>query len=201
MTSPKCRLFMVTTGLEDADRALSVVAAALAEGDAASLLVGAGPGQREITQAMMTPARAHDVALLVEGDAGLAAELGVDGVQMKAGIADLARARQVLGATAILGVDCGNSRHAAMTAGEAGADYVGFSGIRRDAEGESLIAWWADLFEVPCVVLDAVPEEEARRHVLDGADFITPPVAMWESEEAAAHTIRRFNLMIDECTR
>jgi thiamine-phosphate pyrophosphorylase len=88
-----------------------------------------------------------------------------------------------------------------MTAGEAGADYVGFSGIRGDTDGGRLVAWWANLFEVPCVALDELPEAEARQLVLDGADFITPPATMWESEAAAAHMVRRFNSMIDECTR
>ncbi len=86
-----------------------------------------------------------------------------------------------------------------MTAAEAGADYVGFSGVRRVRDGESIIAWWASLFEVPCVALDALPEEEARQFVLDGADFIAAPAVMWESETAAARTVRSFNSMIDTC--
>lgn len=192
---------MATTGLEDAGRASGLLAAALAEGDAASLLVKAGSKQREIAQRMMSPARAHGVALLIEGDVRLAAELGVDGVQMAAGAADLAEARRIVGPTAVLGVDCGNSRHAAMTAGENGADYVGFSDVRRDEDGDSLLAWWAQLFDIPCVALDALPEAGARQFVLDGADFITPPATMWESEAAAARVMRTFNVMIDECTR
>ena len=88
-----------------------------------------------------------------------------------------------------------------MTAGEAGADYVGFSGVVRDDDDGSIVAWWASLFEVPCVALDELPEAEARRLVLDGADFVTPPGTMWESEMAAAHAVRSFNSMIDGCTR
>ncbi|MDP9137390.1 MAG: thiamine phosphate synthase [Pseudomonadota bacterium] len=201
MTVAKCRLFVATTGLETADRAAGLLAAALAEGDAASVLVKAGTRQREIAEAMLPPARARGVALLVEQDADLAAELGADGLQMTAGVADLAAARRTLGSDAILGVDCGSSRHAAMSVGEAGADYVGFSGVRRDADGGSIVAWWANLFEVPCVALDELTEVEARRMVLDGADFVTPPRTIWESEAAAAQMVRSFNSMFDECTR
>ncbi len=176
---------------------MRLVSAALAEGDAASLLVRAGAKQREIAQEMAALAKARDVALLLEGDANLAAELGVDGVQLTAGSTALADARSTVGPAAIVGADCGTSRHAAMTVAEAEADYVGFSGVRRD--GESVIAWWASLFEVPCVALDALPEEKARQFVLDGADFITPPAVMWESERAAARIVKSFNSMIDTC--
>jgi thiamine-phosphate pyrophosphorylase len=189
---------MITTGLESTERASSLLAVALAGGDAASLLVRAGPNQRAMAQAMIPTARAHDVAILLEGDANLAAKLGVDGVHVKAGEAAVDCARDIVGSASIVGADCGNSRHAAMTAGEAGADYVGFSGVGPENDGGSIIEWWASLFEVPCVALDALSETEARRFVLDGADFITPPATMWESEVAAAHVVRSFNSMIDE---
>ena len=106
----------------------------------------------------------------------LLSKLGADGVQLTPGLADLAAARtHSSGPLAISGVDCGSSRHAAMTAGEAGADYVRIFRRASATATSSIIAWWASLFEVPCVALDALPEEEARQLVLDGADFVTPP--------------------------
>ena len=92
---------MVTTGLEAAHRASGLLAAALAHGDAASVLVRGGTRQREIAEAMMPPARAYGVALLVEADAELAVELGADGMQVMPGRADIAATRRALGLLAI----------------------------------------------------------------------------------------------------
>jgi thiamine-phosphate pyrophosphorylase len=181
------------------DGVADLLSAALRGGDAASVLIRSGTHQRKLTEVMIGPSRAHGLALLVENDAELAADLEADGVQLKAASADVASTRRIVGRDAIVGVDCGTSRHDAMTAGEAGADYVGFSGVRQEAAGESIIDWWASLFEVPCVALDELPEVEARQLVLDGADFVTPPSIMWESRSAAAGVVRSFNAMIDEC--
>jgi thiamine-phosphate pyrophosphorylase len=193
---------MVVDDLPHLDSAADLLSAALLGGDAASLLIKAGTRQREIAHALIGPSRGHGLAFMVENDVALAASLDADGVQLKAvSPVDVSSTKRVVGPQAIVGVDCGVSRHSAMLAGEAGADYVGFSGLSRDAAGEGIINWWANLFELPCVVLDELSEADARGFVLHGADFITPPSILWQSNAAATNMVRSFNAMIDECTR
>ena len=105
-----------------------------------------------------------------------------------------AEARAGLAEDRIIGVDCGTSRHLAMSLGALGADYIGFSALER--EGQSIIAWWAEVFELPCVVLDPCPEADAARFAAEGVDFIRPLDAMWQSDEAAALSVENYNKIL-----
>ena len=109
----------------------------------------------------------------------------------------------MLGPKAIVGVEVGLSRHDAMELGERGADYVAFcdadfdpdseadaqSGGDPDADGDVLdevglpmldrIAWWAEVFTVPCVAWDVILPEEAREWAASGADFVALGPEAW----------------------
>lgn len=70
--------------------------------------------------------RAAGARLIVNDDPALAAHAGADGVHLGAGDADVAAARSLLGAGAIVGVTCGDSIRRAQAAQAAGAAYVSF---------------------------------------------------------------------------
>jgi thiamine-phosphate pyrophosphorylase len=101
-------------------------------------------------------------------------------------------AREALGKDGVVGLDAGISRHAAMLLAEAGADYVGFGAPlhlkdrdkARDRR-EELIAWWAPIFQVPCVAFDVESREEAARLASAGADFIAVTLSAELSASAA----------------
>jgi thiamine-phosphate pyrophosphorylase len=173
----------------------NLVAAALGAGDIASLLLKAGPDQVRTAELVKPLCHAHSVVLLLDCDAAAAQMIGADGVQLAPDGALLTEARARLGDAAVLGVDCGDSRHLAMTMGERGADYIGFSGLSSTGE-PSIIAWWSEIFELPSVALDPVEEDAARRLRAEGADFITPSLAMWRSEEAAAAAVVSYNSLL-----
>jgi thiamine-phosphate pyrophosphorylase len=140
---------------------------------------------------------AHDTALLLAGDPAHARKLGIDGVHLAADVKAYSGARAIIGNEAIVGADCGSSRHLAMTMGELGADYIGFSGLM-PAEPGSIISWWSELFEVPCVALDPAGEADARIFVTEGADFIRPADAMWQDAGTAALAVKSYNALIGE---
>jgi len=130
-------------------------------------------------------AQSHDTAVLVPDDIELMKTLGCDGVHIThskdgaAPVAAMRSAREVLLDNFIAGGEAGTSRDGAMQLGEAGADYVGFAlaeaGVERDgARADQLqrIAWWADIFEVPCVAFDVETPEQAAALTQAGADFI-----------------------------
>ena len=95
--------------------------------------------------------------------------------------------------------DCGASRHFAMEMAEAGADYIG---LANEGEGGlDLIAWWGELFEVPCVALDPVEPDEAGALAGLGADFVRPAEAMWDGPERARDIVSRTLRAIEEGTR
>jgi thiamine-phosphate pyrophosphorylase len=116
------------------------------------------------------------IALLLDGDAQLAVRAGADGAHLS-GVEALKAALPSLKPDRIAG--CGRlaTRDDAMVAGELGADYVMFgepdSAGRRPSLQAILerVAWWAELFELPCVgFAGALDEVEPLARA--GADFI-----------------------------
>lgn len=140
---------------------------------------------------------AHDVAFIVNDNVALAKRIGADGVHLGQDDGDPRDARAQLGPTAQIGITCHASRHLAMEAGEAGADYVAFGSFfpsttkpsehRPDPE---LVAWWSRLFEIPCVAIGGITPENCGPLVEAGADFLAVSGAVWSGDEVAA--IRAF---------
>jgi thiamine-phosphate pyrophosphorylase len=146
-----------------------VFAAALGAGDVAcvEMAVPADPAAAKAAiERLRGIAQEGGVAFLLRDDAALAARSGCDGVVVGPGA--YAAARKAVGAQAIVGVLVGTSRHEAMEAGEAGADFIGF-----DADAE-IVSWWTEMMEVPCVA--ALPEADFRRVAAEG--WTDPQVAV-----------------------
>jgi thiamine-phosphate pyrophosphorylase len=138
------------------------------------------------------------VAFLVEDDLDLANRLGADGLHASnAGV--VASVRHSLGAEKILGAEAALSRHDAMVAGDDGADYVAFG--RRDTalddEVIGLIAWWRDLFVLPCLAYARTPDE-AGRAAAAGADFVGVSSAIWDCPDGAALGARHLLAAIEK---
>jgi thiamine-phosphate pyrophosphorylase len=190
------------------------LAAALAAGDIASVVVAGADGTdipAADIQALLKQAQAAGAAALVRDDARLARTLKADGVHLsvdggseaKGGAKGYGEAREIVGRGLIVGVDAGRSRHDAMVSGEAGADYVAFGIPDRVGDREKahlrrceLVAWWAEVFEVPVVAFDVFDAAEAAALAPAGADFIAmtlparqPPAASGELIRAAVAAI------------
>jgi thiamine-phosphate pyrophosphorylase len=116
------------------------------------------------------------VALLLDGHADLAMRAGADGAHLH-GIEALTAALATLKPARIAGCGRLTTRHDAMLAAEAGADYVMFgepdaTGRRPSFEAVAeRVAWWAELFEIPCVGF-AASLEEVKPLAAAGADVI-----------------------------
>lgn len=204
MTPSYCRLFLATPERFDLSEMQTVLQAAIAAGDIASLLIRHEDAdkQKQAAQGLTKMAQDAGIAVLIDNDAGLALSCRADGVQVDGFAEDYQAAREMLGAEAIVGVFCGTNRHSAMSLAESGADYVAFSQEAVAGENEPIGHWWARVFEVPCVVqveeLDASRNSVAGLAVANQVDFICPPATMWTSETQAGDTVRQFNSMIRE---
>ena len=176
------QLFLV---VETGQSALDRLTAALAAAPVASVLIVPPAGQKLDTSAaelLIQHAQSRGAAALVFADPDLARRLQADGVHLPHGKdieSQYRSARQIVGPGAIVGVHAGKSRHDAMMLAEAGADYVAFGvpeGVQDyEAARErrlDLVAWWAEIFEVPCVALDVESTEDAAQLAEAGADFV-----------------------------
>ena len=136
---------------------------------------------------------ARDVTFIVNDSISLAKRIGADGVHLGQSDGTVPDARERLGREVQIGVTCHASRHLAMDAGEAGADYVAFGAffptetkqVEHFAEPE-ILTWWQGLFELPCVAIGGITPDNARVLVQAGADFLAVSGAVWNGNEGAA---------------
>jgi thiamine-phosphate pyrophosphorylase len=146
----------------------------------------------------------HDVAFIVNDDMGLAKRLGADGVHLGQGDGDPREARQLLGPAVQIGVTCHDSRHLAMEAGEAGADYVAFGAFFPTTTKETfhrpdpaILGWWSTLFEIPCVAIGGITPENGGALVQAGADFLAVANAVWSHRDGPAAGVAAFRHVLE----
>lgn len=194
---PAPRLYLVTPPIKDAAAFAAPLEAALGAGDVAAVLLRLEPAD-ERTQINRAKALAPVVqragaALVLDGHADLVARAGADGAHLT-GIDAFNVAIATLKPERIAG--CGGlaTRHDAMLAADQGADYVMFG--EPDATGhrpafdiiEERVAWWAEVFEAPCVAYAGSLNEVAPL-VKAGADFIALGDFIWREPSMIAATV------------
>jgi thiamine-phosphate pyrophosphorylase len=146
---------------------------------------------------------AREVAFIVNDDMALAKRLGADGVHLGQSDGDPREARALLGPAAQIGITCHDSRHLAMAAGEAGADYVAFGAFFPTTTKETayrpepaILSWWSRLFEIPCVAIGGITAENGRALVEAGADFLAVCSAVWGHPEGPAAAVAEFQSLL-----
>lgn len=141
----------------------------------------------------------HDCAFIVNDSVSLAKRLKADGVHLGRSDGDIREARAALGPEAQIGATCHDSRHFAMEAGEAGADYVAFGAfyptttkdtVHRPDPG--ILSWWSTYFELPCVAIGGITPGNAAPLVEAGADFLAVCGAVWNDAEGEAEAVKAF---------
>ena len=144
----------------------------------------------------------REVAFIVNDSVSLAKRLGADGVHLGQEDGDAREARVVLGPEVQIGVTCHDSRHLAMEAGEAGADYVAFGAFYptgtktvQHRPEPVILSWWSALFELPSVAIGGITPDNAAPLIAAGADFVAASHAIWGGDEAAA--IKAFAAVLD----
>ena len=157
--------------------------AACATGDCASIIIHEKAKREDV----VTLQELGLAVLMTDVEPRVVSHLKADGLHVTSSEFNLLDLRISLPKDAMIGLDCGTSRHGAMEASEQGADYVGF---RQKAQtgGEPLVKWWNDLAEIPAVPLDAVSLEEAII-LAQHSDFIRPSDDMWQSAAMATQII------------
>jgi thiamine-phosphate pyrophosphorylase len=145
----------------------------------------------------------REVAFIVNDSMALAKRLGADGVHLGQGDGDPREARKLLGPSAQIGVTCHDSRHLAMEAGEAGADYVAFGAFYPTATKEtthrpeaSILSWWTTVFELPCVAIGGITVDNAGPLVRAGADFLAVSGAVWAHPDGPEAGVRAFGAVL-----
>jgi thiamine-phosphate pyrophosphorylase len=144
-------------------------------------------------------AQARGVAFLMNDRPDLALATDCDGVHVGQQDASYAEARRLLGPDRIVGVTCHASRHLAIEAAEAGADYVAFGAFfptgtkeaKHQADPE-ILRWWSELMTVPCVAIGGITPENCGPLVAAGADFLAVISAVWNHPDGPGAAVKAF---------
>ena len=205
----RCRLYLITPPGFEIGTFRDTLAEALDAGDVAAVqlrLKGAGDDViRRAADALRPVAQERGVAFLMNDRADLAVETGCDGAHLGREDGDLAAARRLLGPDRTLGATCHASRHLAMEAAEAGADYVAFGAFfptgtkaTRHRPDPGILTLWSEATEIPCVAIGGITAANCAPLVRAGADFLAVVSAVWSHPEGAAAGVRAMNRAITE---
>ena len=130
----------------------------------------------------------------------LALSTGCDGVHVGQDDTPYAEARKLLGADAMIGVTCKASRHLAVDAADAGADYVAFGAFFQTTTKQSTVSatpeileWWSDLSIVPSVAIGGITVDNCRPLVDAGVDVLAVVGGVWNHPEGEAAAVRAFD--------
>ena len=199
---PPCQLYLISPPAIDGGFADTLAAALDAAPVAAFQFRIKGLGEHDLARIAPPLQRVcadRDVAFIVNDSASLAKRLGADGVHLGQDDGDPREARALLGPAVQIGVTCHDSRHLAMAAGEAGADYVAFGAFyptitkaTRHRPDRSILSWWTTLFELPCVAIGGITPANARVLADAGADFLAVSGAVWRAADGPAAAVANF---------
>lgn len=203
----RTRLYLITPPRLDADFA-STLRDALSGGDVSAVQLRLkdvdDAAIRAAAKQLLPIVQEAGAAFILNDRPDLADAVGADGVHVGQEDASYGEARRIMGPDRIVGVTCHDSRHLAMEAGEAGADYVAFGAFHPSdtkapptmADSE-ILEWWQALMEVPCVAIGGITVENALPLVRAGADFIAVSNGVWGHAQGPKAAVAAFNAVFD----
>jgi thiamine-phosphate pyrophosphorylase len=199
------RLYLITPPALDPERFAKELEEALAGGDVACMQLRLKEVDddtiRRAVRVLKPIAQERDVGFIMDDRPDLAAELDCDGVHVGEEDAPYAEARQLLGPERIVGVTCGASRDRAITAAEAGADYVAFGAFfpsmtktaTKHRATPELLRDWSETTVVPCCAIGGITQQNCGPLVEAGADFLAVIGAIWNHPQGPRAAVREFN--------
>jgi len=205
---PPCQLYLITPpAIADLDAFAGLLEQALSAGPVAALQISlkdASDDQIRAAVARLAPiAQSRGVAVILNDRPDLAKATGCDGVHVGQDDTPVAEARRIMGPDAMIGATCHDSRHLAMEAAEAGADYVAFGAFfptdtKETSHRPELIELtiWQETMETPCVAIGGITVENAAQVAVAGADFVAVSAGVWNHSEGPAAAVRAFNAVL-----
>jgi len=208
MPKAVCRLYLITPPrIDDLAGFGHLLAQTLDAGDVAAVQVRLKDMPDDIIAAavdvIMPIAHARGVAVILNDRPDLAARLGCDGVHVGQLDMPYAEARKLMGPDRMVGVTCHDSRHLAMEAAEAGADYVAFGAFYPTTTKEAptraepeILSIWQEVMETPCVAIGGITAENAQPLAAAGADFLAVSAGVWSHLQGPATAVKALNAAI-----
>ena len=204
----RCRIVLVTPPEVDARAIESRLVQALSGGDAASLIIpqyGLDDDSFQAVAERLVPlAQERDVAAILAGDTRVAGRVKADGIHVEGGKAALAEAISRHGGRMMVGAGGAKTRDDALELGEEQPDYMFFGRFGYDSKPQphprnlTLGRWWAEMIEIPCIVLAGSSTDSIAEVAATGAEFVALSAAVFADGRDPAAEMANANALLDE---
>lgn len=204
----RCRIVLISPPSETADSFAAKLKAAIAGGDVASIILPANGMDEASFQAfaerIVPIAQEAGIAAIIAEDTRIAGRVKADGVHIEGGKAALAEAIENFQAKMAVGAGGVKTRDDALALGEERPDYVFFGRFGYDNTPEahqrnlSLGGWWAEMIEVPAVVMAGSDLSSVETVAATGADFVALSRAIFADGVDPKAAVARANAILDE---
>ncbi|OLP53582.1 thiamine phosphate synthase [Rhizobium rhizosphaerae] len=203
----RCRLVLVLPELDDSDRQVERLEAALSGGDVASVILTQGALDdatfQKQAERLVPIVQQAGAAAIIAGDSRVAGRVKADGLHVAQGAEMIAEAVEKFTPKLIVGAGGASDRHQALEIGEARPDYMFFGKLDGDIKPEAhpknlaLGEWWASMIEIPCIVLAGTDPASALAVAETGAEFVALRQAVFAAEAPGA-VVAAVNALLDE---
>src|SRR5690606_11058757 len=180
--------------------------AAIAGGDVTSIILPANgmddASYQAFAERIVPIAQAAGIAALIVDDTRIAGRVKADGIHIEGGKASLAEAVESFQSRMAVGAGGVKTRDDALELGEERPDYVFFGRFGYDTKPEphqrnlSLGSWWAEMVEIPCIVMGGSAIESVRAVAAGGVEFVALSAAVFAAPDPAA-AVRAANELLD----
>jgi thiamine-phosphate pyrophosphorylase len=204
----RCRLYLITPPAFELASFSRVLEDALQGGDVAAVQLRlkdvSDADILRIGAALKPIVQDAGAAFILNDRPDLAAKVDADGEHVGQEDASYAQSRAAMGRDKIVGVTCHDSRHLAMQAAEAGADYVAFGAFYptrtkdpKTSAAPELLEIWSETTETPCVAIGGITVENAEPLVRAGADFLAVSAGVWKHPDSPRAAVAAFDALFD----
>jgi len=204
-TPARCRIVLIAPPPDGNDE--KRLAAALSGGDVASLIIPAYEADESALQTraeLLTPlAQARGVAVVIAGEPRIAARVQADGVHVEGSKAELAEIVEKHQKRMMVGCGGAKTRDDALELGETQPDYIFFGRFGYDTKPEpharnlSLGNWWAEMIEIPCIVLAGSAIQSVVDVAKTGVEFVALGNAVFAEGRDPAAMVAEANALLD----
>lgn len=200
----RCRIVLIAPPLASAEH----ICAAFEGGDVASLILPENGMDDAAFQAfaekIVPIAQVAGIAVVIAGDSRIAGRVHADGIHVEAGTEELAETIERLQSKMMVGAGGAKTRDDALELGETRPDYIFFGRFGYDTKPEphsrnlSLGQWWAEMIQIPCIVMAGSDLASVVAVAATGAEFVALSSAVYGDGIDPAGAVARANALLDE---
>lgn len=208
MVENRCRLVLIAPRIADAGELARLLGDALRGGDVASVILPQydldDRSFQDLAAATVPVVQDRGAAALICGEERVAVRTGADGLHIEGPAQALREAVERHVPKLIVGGGNAKDRHSALDIGEARPDYIFFGKLEGDIKPEphpknlALGEWWAQMIEIPCVVMGGQDAGGVLAVAETGAEFVALRSAVFADPAQAAQVVAGINALLDE---